>query len=64
MRVDQKPSRGFWEGQRVSTSLPVPIIDSKICLTNFSINDFLNYFDARKFGKTKGFTIEWVAKRI
>jgi len=33
-------------------------------LTDFSINNFLNYFGARKFGKTKGFMIEWVAKRI
>ena len=24
----------------------------------------MNYFGARKFGKTKGFTTEWVAKRI
>jgi len=33
-------------------------------LTNFSINNFLNYFGARKFGKTKGFTTEWVTKKI
>jgi len=58
MRVDQKPSGGFWEGQGVSTSLPTPIIDSKICLTDSSINNFLNYFGARKFGKTKGFMTE------
>jgi len=64
MRVDQKLSRGFWEGQGVSTSLLAPIIDSKIRLTNFSINNFLNYFGTRKFGKTKGFMTEWVAKRI
>lgn len=44
--------------------MPAPIIDSKICLTDSSINNFLNYFGARKFGKTKGFTIEWVTRRI
>jgi len=45
-------------------TLTASIIDSKIYLTDSSINDFLNYFGTRKFGKTKGFTTEWVAKRI
>jgi len=48
----------------VSTSLPTPIVDSKIHLPDSSINNFLNYFGARKFGKTKGYTAEWVAQRI
>ena len=48
----------------MSTSLPTPIVDSKIHLPDSSINNFLNYFGARKFGKTKGYTAEWVAQRI
>lgn len=48
----------------MSTSLPAPIVDSKIHLPDSSINNFLNYFGARKFGKTKGYTAEWVAQRI
>jgi len=48
----------------VSTSLPTPIVNSKMCLPDSSINEFLNYFSARNFGKTKGYTVEWVAQKI
>jgi len=48
----------------VSTSLPAPIVNSKMHLPDSSINEFLNYFGARNFGKTKGYTVEWVAQKI
>jgi len=56
--------RGFWEGQGVSTNSPAPVIDSKIHLPNKSINEFLNQFGARKFKTTRGYSAEWVAKRL
>jgi len=48
----------------VSTSLPASIVNSKMRLPDSSINEFLNYFGARNFGKTKGYTVEWVAQKI
>ena len=56
--------RGFWEGQGVSTNLPAPVIDSKIRLPDKSMNEFLNQFGARKFKTTRGYSAEWVAKRL
>jgi len=36
----------------------------KICLPDKSINKFLNQFGARKFKTTRGYSVEWVAKRL
>jgi len=35
-----------------------------MCLPDSSINEFLNYFGARNFGKIKGYTVEWVVQKI
>ena len=44
--------------------MPAPIVNSKMCLPDSSINEFLNYFGTRNFGKIKGYTVEWVAQKI
>jgi len=54
---------GFFPGQRVSTDLPA-FIDSKILLPEESMKDFLDYFGARKYEMNKGYSVEWVAKKI
>jgi len=47
----------------VSTDLPA-LIDSKIRLPDESMKDFLDYFSARKYEMNKGYSVEWVAKKI
>ena len=54
---------GFFLGQGVSTDLPA-LIDSKIRLPDESMKDFLDYFSARKYEMNKGYSVEWVAKKI
>jgi len=54
---------GFFPGQGVSTDLPA-LIDSKIRLSEESIKDFLDYFGARKYEMNKGYSVEWVARKI
>ena len=54
---------GFFLGQGVSTNLPA-LIDSKIRLPDESMKDFLDYFGARKYEMNKGYSVEWVAKKI
>jgi len=53
----------IFPGQRVSTDLPA-FIDSKILLPEESMKDFLDYFGARKYEMNKGYSVEWVAKKI
>jgi len=47
----------------VSTDLPA-LIDSEIRLPDESMKDFLDYFGARKYEMNKGYSVEWVAKKI
>ena len=54
---------GFFLGQEVSTDLPA-LIDSEIRLPDESMKDFLDYFGARKYEMNKGYSVEWVAKKI
>jgi len=55
--------RGFFLGQGVNTNLPA-FIDSKIRLPEKSMKDFLDYFSARKYEMNKGYSVEWVARKI
>ena len=55
--------RGFFLGQGVSTDLPA-LINSEIRLPDESMKDFLDYFGARKYETNKGYSVEWVAKKI
>ena len=50
-------------GQGVSIDLPA-LIDSEIRLPDESMKDFLDYFGARKYETNKGYSVEWVAKKI
>ena len=54
---------GFFSGQGVSTNPPA-FIDSKIQLPEESMKDFLDYFGARKYEMNKGYSVEWVARKI
>ena len=54
---------GFFPGQRVSTDSPA-IVDSKVWLPDNVMKDFLDYFGARKYEINKGYSTEWVAKKI
>jgi len=54
---------GFFLRQGVSTDLPA-LIDSEIRLPDESMKDFLDYFGARKYETNKGYSVEWVAKKI
>ena len=54
---------GFFPGQGISTN-PSAFIDSKIQLPKESIKDFLDYFGARKYETNKGYSVEWVARKI
>jgi len=47
----------------VSTNLPA-LIDSEIRLSDESMKDFLDYFGARKYEMNKGYSVEWVVKKI
>ena len=40
------------------------IKDSKLYINKFVHNEGLIYLGARKFGRTKGYSAEWIAKRI
>ena len=54
---------GFFLGQGVSTNSPA-IIDLKVRLPDNVMKDFLDYFGARKYEMNKGYSTEWVAKKI
>jgi len=54
---------GFLLRQGVSTDLPA-LIDSEIRLPDKSMKDFLDYFGVRKYETNKGYSVEWVAKKI
>ena len=54
---------GFFSGQKVNTN-PSAFIDSKIRLFEESMKDFLDYFGARKYKMNKGYSVEWVARKI
>jgi len=56
-------NRGFFPRQGVSTDLPA-LIDSKIRSPEESMKDFLDYFSTRKYKMNKGYSVEWVAKKI
>jgi len=54
---------GFFLGQEVSTKLPT-FIDLKVQLPEESMRDFLDYFGARNYETNKGYSTEWIAKKI
>ena len=56
--MNEGADEGFWKGQQVSTNSPTHIINSKICLSDKSINKFLNQFDTQKFKTTRGYSAE------
>ena len=56
-------NEGFFPGQGVSTDL-LTFINSKIRLSEESMKDFLDYFGIRKYEMNKGYSVEWVAKKI
>ena len=60
--VEEKP-KTFWGEQGVSTDSSA-ITDSKIWLPKETINDFLSYFGARNYESPKGYSAEWIARRI
>ena len=53
----------FFLRQGVSTSSPA-LIDSKVQLPNNVMKNFLDYFDARNYETNKGYSTEWVARKI
>jgi len=59
----EEHDRGFFPGQGVSTNLPA-LIDSKVRLPEKSMKDFLDHFGARKYETNKGYSVEWVARKI
>ena len=54
---------GFFLRQEVSTDSPV-LVDSKVRLLDEVIKNFLDCFGARKYETNKGYSMEWVAKKI
>ena len=62
--MNKGADEGFWKGQQVSTNSPTHIINSNICLSDKSINKFLNQFDTQKFKTTRGYSAEQIAKRL
>jgi len=56
-------NRGFFPKQGVSTDSLV-FVNSKVQLPNKTMKDFLDYFGTRKYETNKGYSIEWVAKKI
>jgi len=54
---------GFFPGQGVSTKSPT-FIDLKVQLPEESMRDFLDYFGARNYETNKGYSTEWIAKKI
>ena len=55
--------RGFFPRQGVSTDSPT-FVNSKVRLLDKAMKDFLDYFGARKYETNKGYSVEWVAKKI
>jgi len=56
--MDEGADEGFWKGQQVSTNSLTHIINSKICLSDKSINKILNQFNTQKFKTTRGYSAE------
>jgi len=40
------------------------LVDSKVQLPDKVMKDFLDYFGIRKYEKNKGYSTEWVVKKI
>ena len=55
--------RGFFPRQGVSTDSPT-FVNSKVRLLDKAMKDFLDYFGARKYETNKGYSVEWVTKKI
>jgi len=55
--------RGFWKRQGVSTNSPA-LVDSRIRLPSETIKKILSYFGTRKYKSTRGYSVEWIAKKI
>jgi len=55
--------RGFFNEQGVSTSSPA-LINSEVQLPDNVMKNFLDYFSARNYKTNKGYSVEWVAKKI
>jgi len=54
---------GFFDRQGVSTSSPA-LINSEVRLPDDVMENFLDYFGARNYKTDKGYSVEWVAKKI
>jgi len=54
---------GFFNEQGVSTSSPT-LINSEVRLPDNVMKNFLDYFGARNYKTNKGYSAEWVAKKI
>jgi len=60
---EREVEREFWKRQGVSTNSPA-LVDSRIRSPSKTINEFLSYFGARKYKSTRGYSAEWIAKKI
>ena len=54
---------GFFPRQGVSTDSLV-FVNSKVRLPNKTMKDFLDYFGTRKYETNKGYSVEWIVKKI
>ena len=54
---------GFFLGQEVSID-SLALVNSKVWLPDEVMKNFLDYFGARKYEVNKGYSTEWIAKKI